>query len=59
LQEVVDFVVARLSKALEPEIICEELMMRCLANDSLMGGLGCDNMTVILICFLNDQPYQK
>jgi hypothetical protein len=25
-----------------------------------MGGLGCDNMTVILICFLHDgQTYEK
>ena len=23
-----------------------------------MGGLGCDNMTVVLVCFLHDQPYQ-
>ena len=22
-----------------------------------MGGLGCDNMTVILVCFLNSEPY--
>ena len=37
--------------------ICEELMMRCLAPDSQMGGLGCDNMTVILICFINNKNY--
>lgn len=23
-----------------------------------MGGLGCDNMTCVLVCFLHDQPYQ-
>ena len=33
--------------------ICEELMTRCLAPDCQMGGLGCDNMTVILVCFLH------
>ena len=22
-----------------------------------MGGLGCDNMTAILICFVNEEPY--
>lgn len=58
-QEVTDFVISRISKGLEPEVICEELMMRCLANDCSMGGLGCDNMTVILICFVHNQPYQK
>lgn len=34
-------------------------MTRCLAPDCQMGGLGCDNMTVILICHLNGQSYEK
>ena len=29
-------------------------MTRCLAPDCQMGGLGCDNMTVILVCFLHN-----
>lgn len=58
-QEVADFVSRRIAQGKEPEIICEELMTRCLATDSSMGGLGCDNMTVILVCFLNGKPYQK
>lgn len=57
-QQVVDFVRARLGQKMEPEIICEELMMRCLARDSHMGGLGCDNMTVILVCFLHGSDYR-
>ncbi len=24
-----------------------------------MGGLGCDNMTVVLVCFLNGEPYEN
>jgi len=28
-------------------------MTRCLAPDCQMGGLGCDNMTVILVCLLH------
>ena len=59
LQEVVDFVTRRIASGLEPEDVCEELMTRCLATDCTMGGLGCDNMTVILVCFVNGQPYQK
>jgi len=58
-QEVTDFVIRRIAKGLEPETICEELMTRCLATDCSMGGLGCDNMTVILVCFLHQQPYSK
>ncbi|XP_052277682.1 probable protein phosphatase 2C T23F11.1 isoform X1 [Dreissena polymorpha] len=57
-QEVVDFVRARLAQRMEPETICEELMMRCLAPDCQMGGLGCDNMTVCLVCFLHGRPYE-
>merc|ERR1712126_21617 len=57
-QEVVDFVTQRIGQAMEPEDICEELMTRCLSPDCQMGGLGCDNMTCVLACFLHDQPYQ-
>lgn len=32
-------------------------MTRCLAPDCQMGGLGCDNMTVVLVCFLHGKPY--
>ena len=58
-QEVADFVISKMATGMEPEIICEELMTRCLAPDSSMGGLGCDNMTVILVCFLHNQTYEK
>ena len=34
-------------------------MMRCLAPDCQMGGLGCDNMTVVLVCFVNGESYEK
>lgn len=33
-------------------------MNDCLAPDCLMGGLGGDNMTVVLICFLHGKPYE-
>ncbi|KAH9373610.1 hypothetical protein HPB48_014793 [Haemaphysalis longicornis] len=48
-EEVVEFVRARIAAKMEPEQICEELMTRCLAPDCQMGGLGCDNMTVVLV----------
>lgn len=34
-------------------------MTRCLAPDCQMGGLGCDNMTVVLVCFLNGRSYEE
>lgn len=34
-------------------------MTRCLAPDCQMGGLGCDNMTVLLVCFLHGADYTQ
>jgi len=57
-QEVVSFVRRRIAQKMEPEEICEELLDHCLAPDCQMGGLGCDNMTVVLVCFLNENSYE-
>ncbi|KAI8761701.1 protein phosphatase 2C T23F11.1 isoform X1 [Biomphalaria glabrata] len=56
-QEVVEFVRNRIAQRMEPDTICEELMTRCLAPDCQAGGLGCDNMTVVLVCFLHGGTY--
>lgn len=57
-QEVVDFVRCRIAQGMKPDMICEELLTRCLAPDCDMGGLGCDNMTVILVCLLGNRTYE-
>ena len=41
---------------IDPEEICEKLITNCLAPDALMG-IGCDNMTVVLVSFLHGKPY--
>ncbi|XP_015784836.1 probable protein phosphatase 2C T23F11.1 [Tetranychus urticae] len=56
--EVVSFIRTRIAAKMEPAIICEELMTHCLAPDCQTGGLGCDNMTVLLICFLHGKSYE-
>lgn len=58
-EEVVDFIRTRIAAKMEPEQICEELMTRCLAPDCQMGGLGCDNMTVVLVCLLQGMTYEE
>jgi protein phosphatase 2C family protein 2/3 len=58
-EEVVDFIRCRIAAKMEPPTICEELMTRCLAPDCQMGGLGCDNMTVVLVCYVNGKPYDE
>lgn len=52
-QEVVDFVRRRISEKMKLETICEALLDHCLAPDCRMGGVGCDNMTAIVACFLH------
>ncbi|KAG2181075.1 hypothetical protein INT43_008657 [Umbelopsis isabellina] len=52
-QEAVDFVRAGLGEKKTVEEICEELMDDCLAPNSEIGGVGCDNMTVVIVGILN------
>lgn len=56
-EEVLQFCRTRIGLGMQPEEICEELMNHCLAPDCQMGGLGGDNMTVVLVCLLHDKPY--
>ncbi|XP_050777934.1 protein phosphatase 1G-like isoform X1 [Gopherus flavomarginatus] len=56
-QEVVDFIQAKISQKdengdLRPlSSIVEELLDQCLAPQASGDGIGCDNMTCIIICF--------
>ncbi|CAL8101947.1 unnamed protein product [Orchesella dallaii] len=56
-EEACEFVRYPLGAGMEPDKICEELMSACIAPDSQMGGLGCDNMTVVLVCFLHGKSW--
>ncbi|CAG9762473.1 unnamed protein product [Ceutorhynchus assimilis] len=58
-EDVLAFVIEKIANGLEPEDICEGLMMRCLSPDCHMAGLGCDNMTVVIVVFLHGKPYQE
>ncbi|XP_044001196.1 probable protein phosphatase 2C T23F11.1 [Aphidius gifuensis] len=59
--EVIEFIrnyiatLKNFDKPIYPDEICEELLDHCLAPDALMGT-GCDNMTVVLVCFLHGKP---
>ncbi|CAD5221052.1 unnamed protein product [Bursaphelenchus xylophilus] len=58
-EQVVWFVRSRLASGVTPDKICEELLNRCLAPDCELSGVGCDNMTVVLVCLLQgDTPEQ-
>ncbi|CAJ0745101.1 10788_t:CDS:2 [Entrophospora sp. SA101] len=51
--DVVSFIRHELCTKRSLKIACENLMDRCLAKDSELGGIGCDNMTVVIVGFLN------
>lgn len=54
-QDVVTFCRRLIAEGKELDKICELLMDRCLAPDrraSELGGIGCDNMTVVIVAFL-------
>lgn len=57
-EEVVEFVREGIAAGVDPEEICESLMMRCLAPDCQMAGLGCDNMTVVIVSLLQGSTYE-
>jgi protein phosphatase 2C family protein 2/3 len=39
--------------------ICEDMMVKCLATDSETGGIGCDNMTVVIIALLGGRTPEE
>jgi protein phosphatase PTC2/3 len=52
-QQVVDFVRRGIAEHKDLDELSEKLMDRCLAPDSDWGGIGCDNMTVLIVALLN------
>ena len=51
-QAVVEFVRRGIAAKQELHKICENMMDNCLAANSETGGVGCDNMTMIVIALL-------
>ncbi|KAI9811589.1 MAG: Protein phosphatase 2C 2 [Pycnora praestabilis] len=51
-QAVVEFVRRGIAAKQELHSICENMMDNCLASNSETGGVGCDNMTMIVIGLL-------
>lgn len=58
-QQVIDFVRLSIAKGQTLEQICESMMDRCLAPDSDWGGVGCDNMTMMVVAILGDRTQDE
>jgi protein phosphatase 1G len=50
-QQAVDFVRRQLEAGASPSAVCEALCDHCCARDTRGSGLGCDNMSVIVVQF--------
>ncbi|QPH05735.1 hypothetical protein C2857_003715 [Epichloe festucae Fl1] len=58
-QAVVEFVRRGIAAKQELEKICENMMDNCLASNSETGGVGCDNMTMTIVGFLNGKTKEE
>ncbi|KAL2159102.1 hypothetical protein VTH06DRAFT_2861 [Thermothelomyces fergusii] len=58
-QAVIEFVRRGIAAKQDLDKICENLMDNCLASNSETGGVGCDNMTMIIIGFLKGRTKEE
>ncbi|KAF4631448.1 hypothetical protein G7Y89_g6681 [Cudoniella acicularis] len=58
-QAVVEFVRRGIAAKQELSKICENMMDNCLASNSETGGVGCDNMTMIVIGLLRGKTKEE
>ncbi|KAL1964307.1 hypothetical protein VTN77DRAFT_7127 [Rasamsonia byssochlamydoides] len=58
-QAVIEFVRRGIAAKQELYQICENLMDNCLASNSETGGVGCDNMTMVIVGILNGKTKEE
>ncbi|KAF9368881.1 Protein phosphatase 2C 2 [Mortierella sp. AD011] len=58
-QEVVTFVRKGISENIPLDTLCEMTMDHCLASDSGLTGVGCDNMTMVIVAILNGKTLEE
>ncbi|RYP89473.1 hypothetical protein DL769_000024 [Monosporascus sp. CRB-8-3] len=58
-QAVIEFVRRGIAAKQDLDKICENMMDNCLASNSETGGVGCDNMTMIIVGFLRGRTKEQ
>ncbi|KAF7512399.1 hypothetical protein GJ744_001334 [Endocarpon pusillum] len=58
-QAVIEFVRRGIAAKQELQLICENMMDNCLASNSETGGVGCDNMTMIVVGLLGGKSKEE
>lgn len=58
-QQVVDFTRRAVANGDDLGKVAEDMMTKCLARDSETGGIGCDNMTVVIVALLGGRTPEE
>jgi len=58
-QQVVDLTRRAIANGDDLGKICEDMMVKCLAKESETGGIGCDNMTVVVVALLGGRTPEE
>jgi len=58
-QSVIEFVRRGIAAHQPLEKICENMMNKCLSNGADTGGVGCDNMTMIIVGLLHGKSQEE
>lgn len=58
-QAVVEFVRRGIAAKQDLHLICENMMNNCLSSNSETGGVGCDNMTMVVVGLLNGKSKKE
>ncbi|KAH0613128.1 uncharacterized protein H6S33_009508 [Morchella sextelata] len=58
-QAVIEFVRRGIAAKQELHRICENMMDNCLASSSDTGGVGCDNMTIVIVALLRGKTKEE
>ncbi|KAL2011765.1 hypothetical protein VTN00DRAFT_4483 [Thermoascus crustaceus] len=58
-QAVIEFVRRGIAAKQELHRICENMMDNCLASNSETGGVGCDNMTMVIVGLLHGKTKEE
>lgn len=58
-QAVVEYVRRQIAMGIPLEVICENIMDHCISPSSDMSGIGCDNMTILIVGILNGKTEEE
>lgn len=58
-QQVIDFTRRAVANGDAMGKIAEDMMVKCLAKESETGGIGCDNMTVVIVALLGGRTPEE